>query len=88
VSSPRLWQPAGFANVFEIPSGIPATPLEVAKLPAVAFTVEFHRQRFLSLLHRNGVTREQLAEGYMVQLGGHLFTDEEILFYGALGIPV
>lgn len=50
--------------------------------------VEFHQQRLLACLHRNGVTREQLEEGYLVPVGGHVFPELELHFYRSIGVPL
>lgn len=87
-SDVMVWQPAGFANVFDRSSCVPVTPEEMKRVGVELHLVEFHQQRLLACLYRNGVTREMLEDGYLVEVGGHVFPSLEAHFYRSLGVPL
>jgi hypothetical protein len=100
VSSHR-WMPKGFLNQFEMPGCLPVTPAEVlqrnagrapldpadpfAALPLIS---EFHQHRFLAILHRNGITAEQIAGGYFIRDASMPLSQPEIDFYVSQGITI
>lgn len=99
--SSHIWMPKGFVNQFEMPGCLPVTPADIlshtpnrAPLdPADPFSAlplisEFHPHRFLAILHRNGITPEQIAEGYFIRDPSVDLTDEQKDFYRARGIQV
>jgi GH25 family lysozyme M1 (1,4-beta-N-acetylmuramidase) len=99
--STHIWMPKGFHNQFEMPGCLPVTPAEVLEHsprrapldpgnPFAALPVfsEFHPHRFLAILHRNGITREQIADGYFIRDGSVELTDEQRDFYQRQGIAM
>jgi len=96
----HCWAPKGYLNEFEMPGAMPVTPSDFiqstvpgrvdmadpyATLPR---TFEFHRQRFLAIIHRNGITPDQIAAGYFIRNKAVPLTQEEKDFYSSLGIDV
>jgi GH25 family lysozyme M1 (1,4-beta-N-acetylmuramidase) len=96
------WMPKGFLNQFEMPGCLPVTPADVgARGPgrapidpsdpfaALPLFSEFHPQRFLAILHRNGITRQQMVdEQYFVRDPEIVLQDHERDFYRRQGVPV
>lgn len=83
-----MWQPLGFGNVFEMPSGMPVTPETMKRVDLQVHEVSFHRQRFMAVIARNGVTRQDLAAGYFELAGEVSLQPMEIAFYQSLGITL
>lgn len=83
-----VWQPLGFGNVFDYPSLTPVTPMALRKLGAAVHIVEFHEQLFLAIIARNGITDDQIDNGYFIASGWEQLSAEQRLWYrNVVGIP-
>ncbi|MEO7398715.1 MAG: M15 family metallopeptidase [Ilumatobacteraceae bacterium] len=74
------WAPKGFLNEFEIPGCLPVTPADILAsgesgallneanpfehLPLIK---EFHIHRLTAVIHRNGITAQQITDHYFIR---------------------
>jgi hypothetical protein len=95
------WAPKGFRNEFEIPGGLPVTPAELLNpdqsgaflneinpFGELKLIIEFHTHRLTAIIHRNGITAQQIADGYFIRDPAVELTAGEAQEYARLGIPV
>lgn len=95
------WTPKGFRNEFEIPGGLPITPAELLNPDqSGAFLndinpfgdlkqiIEFHTHRLTAIIHRNGITPQQIADGYFIRDETVELSPAEIEQYRHIGIPI
>jgi hypothetical protein len=92
------WAPKGFQNQFEMPGGMPVTPGDVtpgSNLPSLdpadpylllPFMQDFHIPRLKAVIHRNGITADELATGYFVRQPDVDLKPEEVDAYKAVGL--
>ena len=91
------WAPKGFGNQFEMPGGMPVSPGDVTHVrepkldtsdpyALLPLNQDFHIPRLKAVIHRNGITAEEIANGYFERLPFVELTPEEQTQYEALGI--
>lgn len=84
----RVWQPIGFHNVFEMPECTPVTPRTLKSVDVTMHEVSFHRQRFLAVIYRNGVTAGMVRDGYFEVAGDSGVQAAEVDWYRSVGVPM
>ena len=92
------WAPKGFQNQFEMPGGMPVTPGDIGPARApdldpadpyllLPLTQDFHIPRLKAVIHRNGITDDEIRDGYFVRQPLVELSQAEVAAYQALGIP-